>query len=174
MLFPVSLQPGNMAIHCRNQYTYVRLEHHAVVISRHLEDFDRSDPNLCFRYAVHLHKLDLERSGDEISAEFAEDAIHWADVALENKAIWPAGPYKKNVYHLMKLRAEAGARLWQSAAERYAQDDTRENEAMTNEYKGMAMSLAREWLDYARASKQPSEKAMQLCASAAGTIDACR
>ena len=45
---------------------------------------------------------------------------------------------------------------------------------MANEYKTMALSMSREWLDYARASKQPAETALQMCASAAGTLEACR
>jgi hypothetical protein len=135
------------------------------LVSRHLEDFDRSDPNLCFAYAVHLHRAGVDS---------AEEAIRWADVALENKQVWPAGPYKKNVYALFKLRADAANGLWQSAATRYAEDNSRENESLSNEFKSQSMSMSREWLDYARASKMSSERALQMCASAAGTIDACR
>jgi hypothetical protein len=114
---------------------------------------------------VHLHRAGVDS---------AEEAIRWADVALENKQVWPAGPYKKNVYALFKLRADAANGLWQSAATRYAEDNSRENESLSNEFKSQSMSMSREWLDYARASKMSSERALQMCASAAGTIDACR
>jgi hypothetical protein len=146
------------------------------LVSRHLEDYDRSNPDLCFSYAVFLHRLGADRAQDahHSGVEQAEEAIHWADVALQNKQVWPAGAYKKKVYALLKLRAEASTRLWNSASERYADEPTRENDAMVNEYKSMALSMTREWLDYARASDQPSETALQMCASAAGTLEACR
>ena len=59
----------------------------------------------------------------------------------------------------------------------FAEDDSMENESLTNELKNEAMSMAREWLDYARASQQSQpviRLAQEMCASAAGTIDACQ
>lgn len=132
---------------------------------RHLYDIDRSDPDLCFRYAIHLHRTrDLELS---------EDAFHWADIALENKDRWEGEAHVKKVYGLLRLRAEAGNRLWQDAEKRYSKEATPDNDADVREFRGLAKHSAREWLDYARAANQPSDKAFQMCQSAAGTREFC-
>ena len=72
---------------------------------------------------------------------------------------------------------DAGHRGVRVADAEGAKDDSMENEALTNELKNQAMSMAREWLDYARASEQPLPTirlAREMCASAAGTVDACQ
>ena len=68
------------------------------LVGRHLEEFDRSDPNLCFQYAVRLHRAGVA---------FDEDAIRWADVALENKHVWNEDTYSRNVNALLEI-ASAG------------------------------------------------------------------
>lgn len=132
---------------------------------RHLEDIDRSDPDLCFSYAIHLHKTkDLDN---------AEEAVRWADVALENKQRWEGEAHVKRVYGLLRLRAEAGNRLWVDAEKRYQKAATPENDADVRDYRGLAKDTAREWLDYARAAGQSTDTAYKLCMSAAGTREFC-
>lgn len=135
------------------------------LIRRHLEEIDRSDPNLCLRYAVFLHKKGLEGE---------EEAIYWADYALENKHIWVGDEYMKRVYSLYRLRTEAAAKLWEAAEDRYRKEPTDENEEVAKEYRGQAKDFAREWLDYARASAQDSKVAQEICRSAAGSDDFCK
>jgi len=130
------------------------------LVQRHLEDIDRSDPDLCFRYAVFLHK--------QGGLEMAEEAIRWAGVALENKQVWETGDFQKKVNGLHRLRAEAAHKLWVDAETQYTKDPSPETDRMTRDYRGMAKSYTREWLDYARASGQRTEKAYQMCLSAAG------
>jgi hypothetical protein len=132
---------------------------------RHLEDIDRSDPDLCFRFAIHLHK-----SKD---VELAEEAFRWAAIALENKDRWEGEPYVKKVYGLLRLRAEAGNRLWQDAEKRYAKEASPDNDADVRDFRGLAKHAAREWLDYARAAHQPTDVPYQMCMSAAGTREFC-
>ena len=130
------------------------------LVQRHLEDIDRSDPDLCFRYAVFLHK----QGGTEMS----EESIRWAGVALENKQVWDAGDYQKKVNGLHRLRAEAASRLWIEAEQAHAKAPTPETDRMARDYRGLAKGFSREWLDYARASGQKTERAYQMCLSAAG------
>jgi hypothetical protein len=132
---------------------------------RHLEDIDRSDPDLCFSYAIHLHKTkDLDN---------AEEAVRWAEVALENKQRWEGEIHVKRVYGLLRLRAEAGNRLWLDAEKRYQRDPSGDNDADVRDYRGLAKDTAREWLDYARAAGQPTDTPYKLCMSAAGTREFC-
>jgi hypothetical protein len=133
---------------------------------RHLEDIDRSDPDLCFSYAVHLHKSkDVENS---------EEALRWADTALENKQRWEGDAHVRKVYGLLRLRAEAANRLWQGAEKRYQREGGADNDADVRDFRGLAKDTAREWLDFARAGQQPIDTAYQMCISAAGTRDFCR
>ena len=135
------------------------------LIKRHLEDIDRSDPDLCFKYALHLSRGGVGR---------APGVIRWADYALENKAKWSGATYKSRVFSLYKLRAEAAGKLWQDAEKSYMETDhSEENEAKAGKYRGQAKDYAREWLDYAKASEQDTKTAMALCVSASGNRAFC-
>ncbi len=134
------------------------------LMKRHLQDIDRSDPNLCFKYAIHLSRGGPSR---------AHGVIKWADYALENKQSWSGNTYKKNVNALYKLRAQAANKLWQSAEAKYVEDRTDENEASAQRYRDMTKNYAREWLDYARASGQSTKGPLSLCVSAAGSTEFC-
>ena len=135
------------------------------LMKRHLEDIDRSDPDMCFKYALHLSRGGSAR---------AQGVIRWADYALENKHKWQGGTYKTRVFNLYKLRAEAANKLWQDAEKNYATvDHSEENEAKSAKYRGTAKDYAREWLDYAKVSAQDTKTAMALCVSAAGNRAFC-
>jgi len=134
------------------------------LMKRHLEDIDRSDPNLCFTYAIHLSRGGVGR---------AHGVIRWADYALENKHKWSGTTYKKNVYALYKLRAQAANKLWQSAEAKYVEDRSDSNEAKAEKYRNLTKNYGREWLDYARASAQSTKSPLSLCVSAAGSTDFC-
>lgn len=135
------------------------------LVKRHLEDIDRSDPDMCFNYALQLSRGGVSR---------AQGVIRWADYALENKSKWTGNTYKSRVFSLMKIKAEAAAKLWQAAEAEYASSHTEEAEASAAKYRGMAKEYAREWLDYAKASAQDTKTAMAMCVSAAGSPDFCQ
>lgn len=135
------------------------------LMARHLQDIDRSDPDLAMRYAIYLYKGELENQ---------EEAIRWADVSLENKARWEGAEYVKKVTSLYRLRAEASNRLWQEAEKAYRKDPNQDTESETAYYRGWTKDYAREWLDYARASGGKTDYAFNLCSSAAGTMDFCK
>ena len=133
------------------------------IIKRHLQDIDRSDPNLCFKYAIHL-----SRSGRYTSV------IRWSDYALENKQQWSGATYKRNVYMLYKLRAQAANNLWQSAEKKFVEERSDANEAAAARWRDTTKNYAREWLDYARASSQSTKGPLGLCVSAAGSAEFCQ
>ncbi len=134
------------------------------LVKRHLEDIDRSDPDLCYRYA-----LQLSRGG----ASRAQGVIRWADYALENKSKWTGNTYKTRVFALYKLKAEAATKLWQASEAEFAEKHEEKAEQAAARYRGNAKEYAREWLDYAKASQQDTKTAMALCVSAAGSKDFC-
>ncbi len=130
------------------------------LVKRHLEDIDRSDPDMCFKYATQLSRGGSGR---------APGVIRWADYALDNKSRWSGTTYTKRVYDLYRLKTEAANKLWTEAEEVYAtKEHTEENEAKAAKWRGQTKDFAREWLDYAKASGQDTKSAMAICVSAAG------
>jgi hypothetical protein len=132
--------------------------------ARHLEDIDRSDPDLCFKFA-----LVLSRGG----IEDADLVLKWSDYALENKHQWEGPTYMSRVYNLLRLRAETATRLWHDAEADFIDDRSEENAETAERYRGQAKDFAREWLDYARTSAQPVDRAVAICESAAGNASFC-
>ena len=90
------------------------------LIKRHLDEIDRSDPDLCYKYALHLSKKGVSRSNG---------VIRWADVALENKSLWTGSVYKSRVYQLYKLKSSAAQKLWKAAEDKYSASPSPELEA---------------------------------------------
>ncbi len=131
---------------------------------RHLEVVDRSDPDLCYRYALLLSRGEVED---------APASLRWAEYALENKHIWQGPAYTQRVYALLGLRAQVAARLWLDAEQTYLEERTEENEADATLWRGSTKDFAREWLDYARSSAQSVAQPGALCRSASGNEDFC-
>ena len=124
------------------------------MVRRHLEKLDQSDPNLCFAYAIHV-----SRKG----TSYAAQVIRWSDKALENKSQFSSGSdYTKKVYALYKLKTISAQKLWMSAESASPRDPDK-----ITKYKGMTKDYSREWLDYAKASRQSIKEPFSLCVSAA-------
>ena len=134
------------------------------LMERHLEQIDRSDPNMCLKYAIHLSRGGAGR---------ARQVIRWADYALENKQAWTGATYKKNVFGLYKLRAQGANKIWQAAEAKFVEERNDENEQAAARARGVAKDYSREWLDYARASQQETKEPLALCVSAAGNKEFC-
>ena len=135
------------------------------LVRRHLEEFDRSDPDLCYTFARHV-----QRRG----AQYADEAVRWADVALENKTRWSGDTYISRVYSLLKLKSMAAADVWRATEEKLLKDQA--NQTLVDEVEAKrseAKVAAREWLDYARESGKDPSRAFELCVSAAGTDQYC-
>lgn len=135
-----------------------------MLIRRHLEEIDQSDPDLCYQYAAHLARKGPGR---------AQSVIHWSEVALENRTRWVGETYKSRVYALYKLRAVAANTLWQQAEERHAAAPSGETEGAVEETRGRTKTYAREWYEYAKEAGKDTTTPLQLCISAAGTAEFC-
>lgn len=135
------------------------------VVARHLEEIERSDPDLVYQYAYHLVQLG--------NPERMDQAIYWADVALENKATWEGDVHVRRVYALLKVKTMAELRSWEYLEGVYRQSrsdaDLAEAEAARAELK----TAAREWVDFARQSGKDRTEAMRICAMAAGNSTFC-
>ena len=139
----------------------------ARLIRRHLRDIDRSDPDLCFQYAIYLGQGGVSR---------AERVIRWADYALENKTRWSGATFQSRVFDLHRLKAQAGNRLWEQSTVdlNNASDNREELIQLEARARGRAKTFALDWLDFARATGQDSSQAMSLCVSVAGNRNYCR
>lgn len=134
--------------------------------ARHLETIDRSDPDLCFRYA-----LLLSREGDIV--DDSEEIQRWVAYALENKFRWQGPEHTSRVYNLYRLQAETVGRSWEQAELDFMDERTEQNAASAESLRGMAKNSAKEWLDWATLTDQPPGRARVLCETAAGSPSFC-
>ena len=122
------------------------------ITRRHLQEIDRSNPDLCFRFAYFLSKQ---------SADKMDEAMMWADVALENRTRWEGDTHVKRVYALHKIKATAAQKKWESLEQQYTQAPSESVMTQMEEARNQTKTLSRETLPYS------------LCQSAAGTAGYC-
>lgn len=134
------------------------------IARRHLEEIDRSDPDMCYKFAFYL----AERGPEKM-----DEAMKWADVALENKSIWEGDLHVKRVYALHKIKTQAAQKKWTWLEEQYSRTPTEEGQLAAAEARNLTKTLAREWVEYARQSGKDQTLPLQMCISAAGTADFC-
>jgi hypothetical protein len=134
------------------------------VVRRHLTDIDRSDPNLCYKFSVHLSRKD---------AEFADETMRWVDVALDNRSQWTGDIHVKRVYALYKIKTVAAQKKWMFLEDEYARKQEPALLEGVKEARNATKTYAREWLEYAQVAKKDDTVARQLCVSAAGTASFC-
>jgi hypothetical protein len=134
------------------------------LMKRHLEEIDQSDPDLCYKYAIQLVKK---------GPGSAYEVIKWADVALENRAVWTGSTYQKRVYSLYKVRTAAANKLWMNFEAKQAANPTDENNEKLKDARNRTKVFAREWYEYAKAADKDTTEALNMCQSAAGTKKYC-
>lgn len=134
------------------------------LVKRHLDDIDQSDPDLCYKYALHLSRQGPSR---------ASGVIRWSNVALENRMVWIGDTYTSRVYSLYKVRAAASQALWMAAEQEHTANPTDATSDKVDKYRNLTKVNAREWFEYAKESQKDANLALQLCMSAAGTADYC-
>ena len=134
------------------------------LIKRHLDEIDRSDPDLCYKYALHLSKK---------GPGAGYGVIKWSDTALENKTMWTGSTYTRRVNSLLKLKAAAAQGLWKKAEDAHAAGASDKTKADREKTRNMTKVYAREWYEYAKSAGKNANPALQLCISAAGTEDYC-
>ncbi len=135
------------------------------VAKRHFETIDRSDPDLCYKYALHL----LNNS----PADRMDEAMRWADVSLENRAVWSGDLFVQRVYSLYKLKALAAQKKWNWMEEEHVRAPTDSLSVGKEEARNLTKTYSREWLEYARQAGKDTTLATQMCMSAAGTEEFC-
>lgn len=135
------------------------------LVRRHLNEIDRSDPDLCYKFAKFL---------SEKGPEYAEECTHWAEVALENKSQWSGDTFVSRVNALYKMRAVAAQRRWEWLEKKYIAKPDETLGQDKDKARNDAKTMSREWLEYAKQSGKDTTMAMQMCVSAAGTEDFCK
>ena len=145
-----------------NAYAY-STDYWAKLVRRHLEEIDRSDPDVAYLYATYLYNSVEDLDADEV--------IHWAEVALERKDAWSGDVHVIRVHGLLRLRALAALSAWQAADEARARgaENTEEAESLRHKTK----TYAREWVDFDRGAGRDPTEAQQVCLSAAVQKKAC-
>lgn len=138
------------------------------IVRRHLNEIDRSDPDLCYKFSTFMFKKVATKGPDA-----ADEVMKWADVALENKQVWQGDQYVNRVSRLYKVKALAAFKKWEWLENEYnekpGEQVGKDREVARNE----AKNLAREWLAYAAEAGLDQQEPNDLCVSAAGTQDFC-
>lgn len=132
-----------------NAYAY-KTEWWAQLVQRHLDEVDRSDPNIAYLYSFYL----FNRESPDYEA-----VIKWADVALERRQVWTGALYTHRSYKLLEARTYASYKLWE-AAEAGRTPEAEDQRNITKTY-------AREWLDFARSSGKETATAEEFCVQVA-------
>lgn len=135
------------------------------IVRRHLNEIDRSDADLCFKFAKYL---------SEKGAEFADETMKWSQVALDNRHAWQGDTHVSRVNSLYKIRAYASAQKWQYLEEKWAKEPSEELGVEKDRARNEAKTLAREWLEYTKVAGKDPTMALQMCVSASGTEDYCQ
>lgn len=134
------------------------------IVARHLDMVDRSDPDLVYKFAMHLAKQGAPR---------AQEAIRWAEVALENRSFWSGDTHVNRVLTLYQIRTIAAQHLWEHLDEQYVEEQSDALLKEVEETRNMVKTLAREWLEYAKSTNRDPTRALQMCISAAGNEEYC-
>ncbi|MFK7928233.1 MAG: hypothetical protein AB8H79_08585 [Myxococcota bacterium] len=138
------------------------------IVRRHLNDIDRSDPDLCYKFATFMLKR-VPRKGPDA----ADEVMKWSDVALENKQQWTGDTYVKRVSMLYRVKATAAFKKWEFLENKFNESPSDELSKGKEEARNEAKNLAREWLAYSKDAGLDMSKADAMCQSAAGTSEFC-
>lgn len=149
----------------KDAYAKGDLHRWEAVARRHLDEIDQSDPDLCYKYAKVLQST---YPPDEM-----EEAIRWADLALENRSRWEGDTYVSRVFTLYKIKTLASQKLWTYLEEEFVKTQDFAVEERRDRARNQTKTHAREWLEYAKHSGKDTTTPMQLCVMASGTSDYC-
>jgi hypothetical protein len=141
-----------------NAYAYSTKDW-AELVRRHLDEVDRSDPDIAYLYAFYLYNAEGADS---------EEVIRWTNVALDRRDLWTGDVYVSRVYGLMKLKSIASADAWKDAAEAAATAPEK-----VDELRNRTKTFAREWVDFAKVAGKDMQESLDVCLSAATRRKAC-
>lgn len=146
-----------------NAYAY-STSYWASLVQRHLDEVDRSDPDIAYLYAFYLFNTDRGS---------APEVVRWTEVALERRDVWTGEVFVGRVFGLMRLRAVASQAQWIQAEELVAQQGTEESRAEASRLKNQVKTFSREWVDFAKVAGRNPTEAIRLCLSVASNALAC-
>ncbi|MEQ1502160.1 MAG: hypothetical protein ABMB14_08005 [Myxococcota bacterium] len=135
------------------------------IARRHLEEIDRSDPDMCYKFAYYL----VDRGPEKM-----DEAMKWARVALDNRQVWEGDLHVKRVYALMKIETLAAQKKWNWLESEYTRKPSEAVLEQATEARNQTKTFAREWFEYARGSASDTTVPLEICQSAAGTGDFCQ
>ena len=76
-------------------------------LRRHLQNIDRSDPDMTLAFSVFLRKK---------GAEYYEEALSWTDYTMETRQSWSSGnQFVQKSNNLYRLRESFALELWSLA-----------------------------------------------------------
>jgi hypothetical protein len=133
-------------------------------VKRHLEEIDRSDPDLCYMFARHQAKYGAER---------VDSTMKWANAALANSLNWEGATRVDRVLALHRINALAAEDKWYTSEDAFQQSRSSETMLGAEFWRNQTKSYAREWLEFADRSERDTEIPYRLCLSAAGAHDYC-
>lgn len=133
------------------------------LVQRHLDEVDRSDPEIAYLYAFHLFNNDKATPAE---------VIDWTQTALERKDAWEGATFVSRVYGLMRLRAVAALTQWERA-EKARVEGKEAAQGNLDDMRNTAKTYAREWVDFAKVSGRSTEKPLELCLAVAVNAKAC-
>lgn len=125
----------------------------AKLVQRHLDEVDRSDPDIAFLYSFYLYNRPTPNYGE---------VIKWIDVALERKDAWTGETYINRVYKLHRIKTLARFQQWDLEMKK-GQSTT----PAAEEFRNQTKTAAREWMDFARSAGKETAEAEQICVNAA-------
>ncbi|MBN2797820.1 MAG: hypothetical protein JXX28_01615 [Deltaproteobacteria bacterium] len=131
-----------------NAYAY-QTSWWAELVQRHLNEVDRSDPNVAYLYSFYLFNQETPDY---------EAVIKWTEVALERKQDWTGDLHVHRVTKLLQARTYAAYKQWEIAENNR---DLRNADEIRNRTK----TFAREWLDFSRSSGGDTTQAAEFCVS---------
>lgn len=140
-----------------NAYAY-NTKDWAKLVKRHLDEVDRSDPDIAYLYAFYLYNNDKAD---------AKQVVDWTETALERRDVWEGDVYVSRVYGLMRLRSLAGLALWELAEEKRIAGDKSRSPDELDQLRNQAKTYAREWVDFAKVSGRSVDQPLELCLSVA-------
>lgn len=133
----------------------------AKLVQRHLDEVDRSDPDMAYLWAFYLFNTDKAASSQ---------VVKWCETALERKQVWEGDVFVSRVYGLLKLKTFAAQEQWKQEEERQARGEPPSQEV--EELRNNVKTFAREWIDFAKVSGRPVNESLAVCVAVASR-DAC-
>jgi hypothetical protein len=133
-------------------------------VRRHLDELDRSDPELSYLYARYLAGR---------GADYTTDAIKWSGVALRSAGNWEGVGRAARMADLHRIQTVGAYQMWVAQEQIFQETGVASAHEEAGFWRSQTKSLAREWLDFSAATEQRADLARVICTSAAASIRYC-